>query len=384
MPNKQTYIKDVHLSGYKSIKNVNCDFEEGLNIIIGNNGSGKSNLLEFIYKVLERDYSGLDEFKAEINISDDLLKRLSKKEYFSWNVEGRFPKTNDSFKNLKVELIKEPDIIANVYVEFVRFNLAADIGILAKEFNAKYNHKEKRFHHPQDEENIPLILTIWLISFFNKTIQRDIDNINELTDSYLYSSLNESFNILFPNIRKNLLRYTPIEDLRFSNAVRTTRVDSSTLEFRNIVFEYKINNEWFAWSALSDGTRRLIYTIFITGEGTLNEGANPNYKFEPIALVDEPEIGIHPHQLHSLLDFFKDQSKEQQIIITTHSPQVLDIIGAEELNKIIIAEIDYENGTVLRHLNSDEMQKAQSYLKDEGLLSDYWRFSDLQRSKKAK
>ena len=129
-----------------------------------------------------------------------------------------------------------------------------------------------------------------------------------------------------------------------------------------------------------DGTRRLIYIIFVTDgiQMLKNDG------LFLITFLEEPEVGVHPHQLHLLLNYLKEKSKQQQIILTTHSPQVLDILEASELNKIIIAEIDPENGTTLRHLNDAETNKAHAFLKDEGLLSDYWRFSDLQRSKSAK
>ena len=97
-----------------------------------------------------------------------------------------------------------------------------------------------------------------------------------------------------------------------------------------------------------------------------------------IALLEEPELGIHPHQLHLLMQFIKEQSRHKQIIITTHSPQVLDTIGSDELDRIIICEYDGKNGTQLRHLTEKEISKAKKYMKEEAFLSDYWRFSDLE------
>ena len=45
---KKLYLKEVHLSGYKSIKDVEIDFQPGLNIIIGKNAAGKTNFLKFL------------------------------------------------------------------------------------------------------------------------------------------------------------------------------------------------------------------------------------------------------------------------------------------------------------------------------------------------
>ena len=41
----QAHISRVHLKGYKSIRDMEIDFMPGLNIIIGPNGSGKTNFL---------------------------------------------------------------------------------------------------------------------------------------------------------------------------------------------------------------------------------------------------------------------------------------------------------------------------------------------------
>ena len=46
------YISHVRLKGYKSIIDTKVDLHPGLNIIIGPNGSGKTNFLEFLEKIL--------------------------------------------------------------------------------------------------------------------------------------------------------------------------------------------------------------------------------------------------------------------------------------------------------------------------------------------
>jgi predicted ATP-dependent endonuclease of OLD family len=97
-----------------------------------------------------------------------------------------------------------------------------------------------------------------------------------------------------------------------------------------------------------------------------------------IVLLEEPELGIHPHQLHQLMQFIKEQSKEKQIILTTHSPQVLDAIEPDELDRIIICHSEPKNGTQLNHLTDEQIKKAKKYMTSEAFLSDYWRFSDLE------
>ena len=148
---------------------------------------------------------------------------------------------------------------------------------------------------------------------------------------------------------------------------RNINVYEDLESIENIYFEFYINNQWVPWSYLSDGTKRIFYLI--TEVTALRNNG--------VALIEEPELGVHPHQLHLLTQFLKEQSESKQIIITTHSPQVLNVLDADELNRIIIAEM-IDNGTQLKHLDERRIEKARSYMRDEAYLSDYWLHSDLE------
>jgi predicted ATP-dependent endonuclease of OLD family len=368
-----SYIGRCQLSGYKSIKNVSCEFNKGLNIIIGNNGSGKTNLLEFIDKLLRRDYSGLDVFNGSLEIHEE--------QSFVWRVIGKIEESGKL--GTPVIKITESEKEKIIYIGFARFSIPNNLPVIGNELNPRYNFSEKRLIYEDDLLLMPFIVRMAVFVLFEQFL--NIKDRKKLTDEVVFNTINDVFNnFLWPDLKKNLLSYTPIEDIRVSNAIRVTPIDSSIIEFRNIVFEYKVADQWFPWSALSDGTRRLVYIICIAqGLPTALE-SEKDIDFIPIVLVEEPEVGVHPHQLHSIMNFLKEKAEKQQIIITTHSPQVLDVLGADELDRIFISEIDYENGTTIRKLTERETEKAKLYLQDEGMLSDYWRFSDFQRSKASK
>lgn len=46
------YIKEIKISNYRNFKNASIPFHEGINVIIGHNNTGKSNLLRAIGLVL--------------------------------------------------------------------------------------------------------------------------------------------------------------------------------------------------------------------------------------------------------------------------------------------------------------------------------------------
>jgi predicted ATPase len=98
-----------------------------------------------------------------------------------------------------------------------------------------------------------------------------------------------------------------------------------------------------------------------------------------LVMLEEPEVGVHPDQLYKLMDFLKEQSKKKQIMITTHSPDALNILTTNELHKIIVTHFDNEKGTLMHHLSPQKIKKARTYMSTEGLaLKDFWVHSNLE------
>ncbi|MCP4592921.1 MAG: AAA family ATPase [bacterium] len=65
---------------------------------------------------------------------------------------------------------------------------------------------------------------------------------------------------------------------------------------------------------LSDGALRFLFLITVL--------ANPSPP--PVIAIDEPEAGLHPSMLPIVAEFAVDASTRSQVILTTHSPQLLD------------------------------------------------------------
>lgn len=71
---------------------------------------------------------------------------------------------------------------------------------------------------------------------------------------------------------------------------------------------------------LSDGTTdvvALIVALFFEDKDTV--------------IIEEPERNIHPHLISALMRLMEDASRNKQIIITTHSPEVVRHAGVENL-----------------------------------------------------
>lgn len=91
-----------------------------------------------------------------------------------------------------------------------------------------------------------------------------------------------------------------------------------TMEFRQDVKGQK--NPWrFYAAAMSDGTLRSLGVLAALFQFTKGDGG-------PVSLVaiEEPESTVHPAAAATVMDAILEASKREQIVATTHSPDLLD------------------------------------------------------------
>lgn len=390
--NDPYYLDSVHLSGYKSIKNVDVQFKPGLNIIIGKNAAGKTNFLSFLNQSLNTSFDGLFDFSSKISFKGSSDVEFESTNYLAEKKEDTFkilraqePKTTIKIngiecftddENTSKELHEEKFML---FPSFIKHGIPHNKELIDTPLLIKSNliNRSGVFRKIVDTNNSfflrVFIAQLLLLGGFD--VQQDEKEIRK--------RIMNSFNEL-DKIKKPIIKFSPIEDLRFSKDFNVFN-DGETLTISNLFIEYKIKGSWHPFSNLSDGTQRLFCLISeVSYSGNLylsKEGLGMvEYAYSRIILVEEPELGVHPHQLMQLMQFLKEESRTKQIIVTTHSPLVLDVLEQDELENIIIAyHEDNKEGTKLRHLDAAEIAKAKEYLKED-YLSDYWKYSDLEKS----
>ena len=371
--NNAPYIKNVKLKGYKSIKDLEIDLLPGLNIIIGPNGSGKSNFLELVEKILDLEYD-----EKQVSKIDAELTIINKKFHsflpvgttsIQWNKGGKNlipPKTADHFELLNI-------IEKGKHNFFLKVNFLLPEKIKALEDNCSLsillNESDFGFMSFMTEKPIGNNLYFLFIHLYN-SVYSNYNKVNKILesgkddDNFFKNEFENDKKII--EIQNNLKLYTPISAIRISDgfSIKSNKVDEINVNYLRL--EFLINGEWLDWQQLSDGTKRLFY---IVAEITAHE--------DKIILLEEPEIGVHPTQLFSLMNFLISQAKHKQIIISTHSPQVLNTLASYQLQSIIVAEMT-DKGTKMRHLTEKQIKKAKNYMATELSLGDYWLHSDLE------
>jgi len=63
-----------------------------------------------------------------------------------------------------------------------------------------------------------------------------------------------------------------------------------------------------------------------------------------VLVIEEPEASIHPGALSILLDLIRFASRSMQVVVTTHSPEVLDSTWLADNNLRLVA---WEDGTTI-------------------------------------
>ncbi|GAB1543405.1 AAA family ATPase [Scytonema sp. NUACC21] len=110
---------------------------------------------------------------------------------------------------------------------------------------------------------------------------------------------------------------------------------------------------------LSDGTLRYLFLMALLLDPTP----------PPLICIEEPEIGLHPDILPTIAEMLIEASQRTQLIVTTHSDALVSAIPPES---VLICERD-EKGSHLRRL---EPEKLKSWLENY-TLGDLWRMGEI-------
>jgi len=71
-------------------------------------------------------------------------------------------------------------------------------------------------------------------------------------------------------------------------------------------------------------------------------------------IIEEPERSIHPYLMAKVIDMMKDASRNKQIIITTHNPQVVKHAGIE--NILLVSRNKEGFSTIIKPSDKQEVR----------------------------
>jgi predicted ATPase len=147
----------------------------------------------------------------------------------------------------------------------------------------------------------------------------------------------------------------------FRNAIHEildgAEVEVDIDQARAQLFLFERGSQKVSARRLSDGTLRFIFLAAILLQENLPR----------LIVIEEPELGLHPDMLGSLAKLLRSASEKTQVIVTTHSTDLVNEFS-DEPETILVSE-SHEGSSSMRRLDKE---KLGSWLTDYSL-GDAWR-----------
>ena len=305
-------IKTLYINQFKGFKNFNINFENDINLLVGENGSGKTTIFEIIFNAL----SGNKQYFENSNLTQIKLELQKDNENYKITVQ----------ENNKIEILIN-DKIADLDNEFFKKQkvvyLPAEVSFTEYNINSPTILKEEDKDLKLDANKISKDFKIFLIN--EKILDlNDIANGNYQSATRILK-LKELFNDFF-------------EDKKFID------VDVNTYE---PIFELKETKKIITLDKLSSGEKQIFYK-----GGALLQYTKKN---SVIVLLDEPETSLHPEWQQKILNFYKNINTDNQYIFATHSAHIVACCNKEKI-RLLVKEKDY---IILKYV-SDETYGASN------------------------
>lgn len=394
-------ISQLKINNYKSIKDMCLEFVEGKNIIVGQNNSGKSNIISAINLVIGEKYppKRLDD-KLYFQNTDELIISLQLSrctefnetylENYTKNIGIYFlpqdklyiTKSPDELdeEGIRAEWKKGAEIIeliknsSNIYISLVSRKNEDTIYTLSGEKADGQLYKFKFFTQEllasfitsaiiPSERNIKSELVINSYSWYGKLIKKvwqsmTSDNEEQLAqhNREMSNVTNSIFSSLTDELSNSIKDAIPYSKLEFK-LIQDTKADY----YKGI----KILLDDGYYSLLDDKGSGIKSLIIIE---LFKLYCKKYHKYSSCLIVEEPEVFLHP-QARSVLSKKIDQflsDNKNQTIITTHSEQFLANFDIKQLTFISKENNESRKYKILEDdFNEKDFQKMNIITKTE-------------------
>ena len=367
-------IKQLKIEGFRSLKNVT--WEPGdLNILIGPNGAGKSNLLRFLELMTVAAKGDLGKYIQSLGgigaiVWDGQAKGIS----FSLACSGddgfsalefyelqlaRLGHSSAYLINREILAGREKDSLERI--ECIKRNLGRALlrGGLFDEV------QEIKRENINDQETILSATSKILPIFDDVTLFKDY-----LSSFAVYHDIPSHHNseMRRPSVSRierrvdsdgqnliNVLHTLYTTNREFERSIDSAMRAAFGSDYEKLIFppaadqliqlrvRWKTLKREQSAADLSDGTLRFLFLITVL--------ASPDPP--PVIAIDEPETGLHPAMLPIIAEYAVDATLRAQVILTTHSPQLLDAFTDKNPTTTVTKWQDGE--TVLQNLSGDDL-----------------------------
>ena len=390
-------LKKLKIKNYKNLMDFSADFEsgKGLSILIGNNGSGKSNVLEAISGIFANAYSAKAIHKFVYSLTYEIKGKEVRLEQTVYRCQYYVDGKVTAAKKLAVQGLLPTNVIAlysgedkrwwHNYYEPFYFKFTRDINA-----GMDNNLSPKMYYINKYYWDIALLSLIYSTAeddkqFLRDTIGRDTvdhillfytQNVERHCKSELLKSFLQSVNLfsehskgpdgesvyLYAMTKENIFDTYGVRVFEDFAAMKNFYifVDAKFLNSKPEEFNYyeKQLFDFFVQAYMPKGKKvikdiELIYNGFSAKD--LSEGEKKLILIRSVLsfiadensliLFDEPDANIHEGRKQQLYNLFSEYCQfDRQMVIATHSPILAQLAKEKEL---LMLELDNGKSTIL-------------------------------------
>lgn len=397
--NSKLILKKLEFKDYRRLTNTSCTIDENLTVIIGNNGTGKTAILDSIAKFLSFILAEMMRAGTNGRPLKDSDINVNAKEYaeimafFSLRDNDAFTaslaRTKPGNPNRKESFLPDLRLLGELYRTIhartsLPLPLFAYYGIdrtMIKTPNRQINEvateennagRFEAYRNALDAGDRPNDFIKWFIELDNISNGRTNNDFNKIKSEipFLEKLINETEDLevkthllskleikkaniqqlteknLSDNTSTNLLKMV-VSAIEFvSPEVGTPQLERGTghVELYFTSPQHRVN-----FNQLSKGQQTVITLVadLALRLSKLNPLLENALHSPGIVLIDEIELHLHPGWQQIILTKLKEKFPNIQFIITTHSPFILSTTKPEAIRGLII----HENGEIV--LQSD-------------------------------
>lgn len=322
-------LDSIAIENFRSIRQSDVGLT-ALNVIIGANGAGKSNLIG-VFRMLGQVLEGrLQEYVARQGGAARLLHHGPKR---SPAMRFRF-----QFGRNGYSLDLAPTAGDSLFIQSEQTHFRGDY---TREGGRILGSGNQEARLPQAAAQSPggvpgYVMTAvrnWVVFHFHDTSENSPPKLLQDVDD------NRALRSDAGNLAAFLYRLHQTDTASFERITRVVRAMAPFFaEFRlaplaanpqkiKLEWRHRDSDAYFDGAALSDGTLRFICLATLL--------LQPPHLRPSLILIDEPELGLHPAALSLLVDMLRETVAQTQVVAATQSVTLLDHLQPSE---IIVAE----------------------------------------------